>query len=76
MNRYSSNYSQLSHLILRMPDDDQAVLLRIAHKLLKGGTLKSSFKINRKTQTVFALGIFAGSILTIILIILFDKIIG
>jgi len=76
MNKYSSNYSQLSHLILKMPDDDQAVLLGIAHKLLKSETLKSSFKIRMKTITGFAFGIFAGSSLTIILIILFEKIYG
>ena len=76
MNKYSSNYSQLSQLILKIPDDDQAILLGIADKLLKGGTLKSSFKIRMKTLTGFALGIFAGSCLTMILIILFEKIYG
>jgi hypothetical protein len=76
MNKYSSNYSQLSQLILKIPDDDQAILLKIADKLLKGGTLKSSFKISMKTLTGFALGIFSGSCLTMILIILFEKIYG
>ena len=76
MNKYSSNYSQLSQLILKIPDENQAILLGIADKLLKGETLKSSFKVSTKTLTGFALGIFAGSCLTMILIILFDKIIG
>ena len=76
MNKYSSNYSQLSQLILKIPDDDQAALLGIAHKLLKGEPLKSSFKIRMKTLTGFALGIFTGSCLTIILIILFEKFYG
>jgi len=76
MNKYSSNYSQLSQLILKISDDDQAVLLEIAQKLLKGETLKSSFKISMKTLTGLALGIFAGSCLTIILIILFEKFYG
>ena len=76
MNKYSSNYFQLSQLILKIPDYDQAALLGIAHKLLKGEPLKSSFKISMKTLTGFALGIFAGSCLTIILIILFEKIYG
>jgi len=76
MNKYSSNYSQLSQLILKIPDENQAILLGIADKLLKGETLKSSFKVSTKTLTGFALGIFAGSCLTMILIILFENIYG
>ena len=76
MNKYSSNYSQLSQLILKIPDENQAILLGIADKLLKGETLKSSFKVSTKTLTGFAVGIFAGSCLTMILIILFEKIYG
>ena len=33
MNKFSSNYSQLSHLILKMPDADQANLLGIDKKI-------------------------------------------
>ena len=74
MNKYSSNYSQLSHLILKMPDADQATLLEIAQRLLKGEKLKPISEIPMKVLAAFASGILAGSFLTIILIILFEKI--
>ena len=74
MNKYGSNYSQLSHLILKMPDADQATLLEIAKKLIKGETLKPIFEIPKKALLCFTFGISAGSCLTIILIILLLKI--
>ena len=74
MKKYSSNYSQLSHVILKMPDADQATLLEIAQKLLKGETLKPIFEIPKKSLTGFTFGIIAGSCLTIIFLILLIKI--
>ena len=74
MNKYSSNYSQLSHLILKMPDADQASLLEIAQKKLQGETLKSFLEKPKKTLTVFASGIIAGWCISIFLIIIFIKI--
>lgn len=74
MNKYSSNYSQLSHLILKMPDADQASLLEIAQKILKGETVKSFLEKPKKTLTAFASGILAGWCISIFLIILFIKI--
>ena len=74
MNKYSSNYSQLSHLILKMPDVDQASLLEIAQKILKGETVKSFLEKPKETLTAFASGILAGWCISIFLIILFIKI--
>ena len=74
MNKYSSNYSQLSHLILKMPDADQASLLEIAQKMLQGETVKSFLEKPMKAITAFASGILAGWCISIFLIILFIKI--
>jgi hypothetical protein len=74
MNKYSSNYSQLSHLILKMPDADQASLLEIAQNFLEGETLKSFSEKPKEALTVFASGILAGWCISIFLIILFIKI--
>ena len=74
MKKYSSNYSQLSHVILKMPDADQATLLEIAQKLLKGETLKPIFEIPKKAISGFTFGIIVGSCLTITCLILFLKI--
>ena len=74
MNKYSSNYSQLSHLILKMPDADQASLLEIAQKMLQGETVKSFLEKPKKAITVFASGILAGWCISIFLIIFFIKI--
>ena len=74
MKKYSSNYSQLSHVILKMPDADQATLLEIAQKLLKGETLKPIFEIPKKAISGFTFGIIVGSCLTITFLILFLKI--
>ena len=74
MNKYSSNYSQLSHLILKMSDADQASLLEIAQKKMQGETLKNFLKKPKKALTVFASGILAGWCISIFLIIFFIKI--
>ena len=59
MKKFSSNYSQLSHLILKLPDAEQASLLEIAQKKLEGKTLKSISEKPKNALTVFASGIFA-----------------
>jgi len=74
MNKYSSNYSQLSHLILKMSDADQASLLEIAQKKLQGETVKSFSEKPKKALTVFASGILAGWCISIFLVIFFIKI--
>ena len=74
MNKYSSNYSQLSQLILKLPDADQASLLEIAQKILQGETLKNFSEKPKRALTAFISGIFAGWGLSIFLIIFFIKI--
>ena len=74
MNKYSSNYSQLSQLILKMPDADQASLLEIAQKILQGETLKNFSEKPKRALMAFISGIFAGWGLSIFLIIFFLKI--
>ena len=74
MNKYSSNYSQLSHLILKMPDADQANLLRIAQKIVGGEKLKNYSNESKQTFIVFSTGVLAGWVISILMIILFIKI--
>ncbi len=74
MNKYSSNYSQLSQLILKLPDVDQASLLEIAQKILQGETLKNFSEKPKRALTTFISGILAGWSLSIFLIIFFIKI--
>lgn len=74
MKKFSSNYSQLSHLILKLPDAEQASLLEIAQKKLEGKTLKSISEKPKNALTVFASGIIAGWCISIFLIIIFIKI--
>ena len=75
MNKFSSNYSKLSHLILKMPDADQANLLGIAQKIVRGEKLKKYSKKSKQTFIVFSSGVLAGWIVSIFLMILFIKII-
>jgi len=74
MNKFSPNYSQLSHLILKMPDADQASLLEIAQKLPEGEKQKKMREKPKEVLTVFVSGILAGWCLSIFLVILFIKI--
>jgi hypothetical protein len=74
MKKFSSNYSQLSHLILKLPDAEQASLLEIAQKKLEGKTLKSISEKPKNALTVFASGILAGWCISVFLIIIFIKI--
>jgi len=74
MDKFSPNYSQLSHLILKMPDADQASLLEIAQKLPEGEKQKKMREKPKEVLTVFVSGILAGWCLSIFLVILFIKI--
>ena len=74
MNKYSSNYSQLSHLILKMQDSDQANLLGIAQKIVGGKKLKNYSKESKQTYMVFSSGVLTGWILSILMIFLFTNI--
>ena len=74
MNKYSSNYSQLSHLILEMPDTDQASLLEIAQKILENETFNSFSEKPKKGLTVFASGMLTGWCISLLLMIFFIKI--
>ena len=69
--RYSTSFSRLSSLILKMPEDMRLSLLAHAEQLYGGVERPAPFKIKLTNPWLLFIGFLAGWVFTTLLMVLF-----
>jgi len=73
MKKYTQSYSQLSKIILKMSEDQQTVLLKIAQKILSGKKDNDPNFQKLNSYWLISIGVFSGWVFAATVLITFFK---